>query len=652
MNILQHLRRQFLQSLEGLDVDSSSLAGTVQPAQDPRFGDYQINAAMGLAKRWKEPPREVAAKLLERLELGELCEPLEIAGPGFINLRLRSDWIARRLVELADDPRLGVAPVADPATYVIDYSSPNVAKPMHVGHLRSTVSGDAIARMLRFAGHQVTTDNHIGDWGTQFGMIIYGYRHFVDADAWQTDPVGELARLYRLVNQLTEYHAARESLPGIRKQLEDRRAALQQLEMDSQADDGSRKKQKKAMRRQIAELEERLQSLQARIDAVESSAELRNQAREHTDIARLSRLETSRLHAGDPENRALWEEFLPKCLEALQRVYDRLQITFDLTRGESAYHDELAGVVAELKDRGLAVDSDGAVCVFIDGNEAPFIVQKTDGAFTYATTDLATIAWRVRELQADEILYVVDSRQSEHFRLLFATADRWLEQPPSCRHVAFGTVMGRDGRPYKTRSGDVVGLESLLDEAVQRARPVVDANDDERDEPLLTEEDRRRVADIVGLGGIKYADLHHNRDSDYVFDWDRMLATTGNTAAYMQYAFARICGIFRRLGIDRSAVAASDGPVLLPTAEERTLALQILRFSEAVDDVLADYRPHLMTVWLFETAGCLSRFYGACSVRDAETPDLRNSRLLLCDLAARGIRTGLSLLGIETAEVM
>ena len=329
-----------------------------------------------------------------------------------------------------------------------------------------------------------------------------------------------------------------------------------------------------------------------------------------------------------------------------------MDIVFDLALGESAYNDRLAGVVGSLKNQGLATNSDGAVCVFVDGNEAPFIVQKTDGAYTYATTDLATIEFRVQELSAAEILYVVDKRQAEHFRLLFATAARWNYSQQIYQHVSFGTVMGPDNKPYKTRSGDVVGLESLLDEAVERARRIVDDNDDRRDEPLLSETERSRVAGIVGLGGIKYADLHHNRDSDYIFDWDKMLATSGDTAAYMQYAYARICGIFRKLDIDRASLNTGGNTVLLTVPEERTLALQLLRFGEAVDDVLLDYRPHLMTAWLLETSGCLSRFYNECSVQNAATAELQYSRLILCDLVARGLRTGLSLLGIETADVM
>ncbi len=652
MNILSVIRSRFREPLSNLSDDVDSLLAMIRPSQDPKFGDYQANCAMPLKGKLNRPPREIAEQIVASVDLSDLCETPEVAGPGFINLRLKDDWLASQTAYIAGDDRMGYVPATDPRHVVVDFSSPNVAKPMHVGHLRSTVIGDAIAKTLRFAGHKVTTDNHIGDWGTQFGMIIYGYRNFVDVEAYKKDPVAELARLYRLVNQLTDYHKAKAALPQLQTQHTELQANLEAAEAESDASDKKQRKRLKGLRKQVNELAEKIGSNAASIESLESQPDLLKQAEAHPDVARLARAETSKLHAGDADNQALWDEFLPACLEALNRVYDRLDIQFDLAMGESAYNDRLEGVVSSLRETELAVDSDGATCVFLEGNDAPFIVQKTDGAFTYATTDLATIEYRVKELQADEILYVVDKRQAEHFQLLFATAAKWRDGAQSYQHVSFGTVMGPDGKPYKTRSGDVVGLESLLDEAIERSRPIVDTNDDQRDTPLLSDEERQRVARIVGLGGIKYADLHHNRDSDYTFDWDKMLATTGDTAAYMQYAYARICGIFRKLEVARSDIASSETTVQLTTPEERALALQLLRFSEAIDDVLTDYRPHLMTAWLLTTAGCLSRFYNACSVQNADTPELKQSRLLLCDLVARGIRTGLSVLGIETADVM
>ena len=655
MNILTLIRSRFHDALARLSDDVEPLLAMIRPSQDTQFGDYQANCAMPLKNILKRPPREIAEEIVAAIDVDDFCDPPEIAGPGFINLRLKDDWIAERVSRVAGNDSLGYQSADAPRHTIVDFSSPNVAKPMHVGHFRSTVIGDALARTLRFAGHQVTTDNHIGDWGTQFGMIIYGYRHFRDNTAYAENAVAELARLYKLVNQLSDYHTTKSGLPDLVKKLESKRLELATAERSADPAHTSEKKhakQVKGLRRQLNDLNDAIATAEKAVASIDDNPQLKALADTHPKIAQQARLETSKLHSGDPDNQALWDEFLPACLAALNQVYDRLRITFDLTLGESYYNPQLAGVVNSLRSSRLARDSDGATCVFIENNDAPFIVQKSDGAYTYATTDLATIQYRVDELRADEILYVVDKRQAEHFQLLFETARRWRFPDLSCRHVSFGTVLGQDGRPYKTRSGDAVGLEGLLNEAVERARAIVDANDDARDEPLLSSEERARVASIVGLGGIKYADLHHNRDSDYTFDWDRMLATTGDTATYMQYAYARICGIFRRLNIDRSSLADGECCVLLTTPEERALALQLLRFSEAVDAVLWDYRPHLLTAWLFETAGSLSQFYGACSVQNAESPELQRSRLLLCDLVARGLRTGLGLLGIETADVL
>jgi arginyl-tRNA synthetase len=652
MSILAQLRDRFAQALSPLVDDVQPLLDMIRPSQDPRFGDFQANCAMPLKAVLGKAPREIAAQIVDALEVSDLCDTPEIAGPGFINLRLKDDVIAGMVKAITGDDRLGVAPVASPKHYVVDFSSPNVAKPMHVGHLRSTVIGDAICRTLRFAGHKVTSDNHIGDWGTQFGMIIYGYRHFVDESAYQQDAVAELARLYKLVNQLTDYHACSNKLAQLQQDLTDRQAALSELESATDKPDKKAKKAIKGARKAVEDAQEAIKSATATIEAVEGNAKLKALADQHPDIARLARMETSKLHAGDADNQKLWDEFLPACMDALNRVYDRLDISFDLVLGESFYNPQLAGVVSDLKGKKLAVESDGATCVFVEGNDAPFIVQKTDGAYTYATTDLATIQYRVDQLQADELLYVVDKRQSEHFQLLFQTVSKWGYTDLACRHISFGTVMGKDGKPYKTRSGDTVGLESLIDEAIARARQIVDQNDDQRDAAMLSDEDRAQVAEIVGVGGIKYADLHHNRESDYIFDWDKMLATSGDTATYMQYAFARICGIFRKLDVDRDSLKDAGISIQLTTPQERALALQLLRFDEAISATLTDFRPNLLTGWLFESADKFSSFYSACSVQDAETEDLRNSRLVLCDLMARAIRTGLSLLGIQTAEVM
>lgn len=650
MSILSNLKSRFATALASLTDQPESLLDMIRPSADPKFGDFQANCAMPLAKKLGKSPRDVAAEIVAALDVSDICEAPEVAGPGFINLKLKDDWITSQINSIAADDRLGAKPVDNPKHVVVDFSSPNVAKPMHVGHLRSSVIGDSICRTLKFAGHKVTSDNHVGDWGTQFGMIIYGYRNFLNEAAYSDNAVDELARLYKLVNQLTDYHSARNKLQELKATVAEKQSLLESTEANADPSDKKAKKTLKSLRKNVEAAHNAMKSATEKIDAVDNDAQLKATADQHPDIAKLARLETSKLHAGDSDNQKLWDEFLPACLEALNQVYERLNVSFDLTLGESFYNPMLADVVSSLKEKGLATDSEGAVCVFLDGNDAPFIVQKTDGAFTYATTDLATIQYRVETLKADEILYVVDQRQSEHFKLLFETASKWQFDNLQCHHVSFGTVMGEDGKPFKTRSGDSVGLGSLVDEAISRAGKIVAANDEKRQS--LDAQQRSEVAQIVGTGGIKYADLHHNRDSDYKFDWDKMLATTGDTAAYMQYAYARICGIFRELKIDRNSLSEASSNFRITMPEERNLALQLLQFDSAIEAVLADYRPHLLTGWLFETANKFSTFYAACSVKNAESDDIQNSRLVLCDLMARGLKTGLGLLGIETAEEM
>lgn len=664
MSALAEIRTRFQSVLAELTDDVDTALGMIRPSQDPKFGDFQANCAMPLAKKAGKNPRELAQQIVDGLQLDDLCEAPEIAGPGFINLRLRTEWLQQTAQSLVTDDRLGHV-AAESRNYVIDYSSPNVAKPMHVGHLRSSVIGAALENILRFAGHKVISDNHIGDWGTQFGMIIYGYRNFADADAYAADPVTELARMYRLVNQITEYHAAVKRIPELQSKIEVQQCEITDLE---QSDDEPKKK-KKALKKMRGKLKEMVEELEGvpdsdgnrsgglcdKVAAVESSPVLTQIAENHPDIARLARLETAKLHAGDEDNRRLWDEFLPECLKALDHVYEKLGVSFDQTLGESFYQPMLASVVEGLTEAGLAKESDGAKCVFIDGNEAPFIVQKTDGAFTYATTDLATIRYRIEEFAADAMLYVVDTRQSEHFKLLFETARKWGYEQAEFQHVNFGTVLGEDGRPFKTRSGDTVGLESLLDEAVVRAYEVVVENDRAGN---LDEETRRSVAEAVGIGGIKYADLHHNRESDYTFLWDKMLAKNGDTAAYIQYANARINGIFRKSGVDREAHRIGETLIQLNEPAERALALQLQSFGEVVDSAISEMRPNLLTQFLFETANTLSTFYDQCPVLlypDTKEPvpaELRDPRLLLCDLTGRVLTQGLSLLGIDAPEIM
>lgn len=653
MNLLHELQRRIAAALAPLTDDVAIYATMVRPAQDARFGDYQANCAMPLAGALQQKPREVAERIVASLDVADLCHPPEIAGPGFINLRLRDDWLRDRAAELLADERLGVPRDAHARHYVIDFSSPNVAKPMHVGHLRSTVIGDALCRILRFLGHRVTSDNHIGDWGTQFGMIIYGYKHFLDAEAFAAAPVPELSRLYRLVNQLSDYRSAQAELPAQQQRLAERLTELAQRKAALDPQDKAGKKELGKLESSLTALRDELAAAERKIAAVESDSRLKSLAEAHPEIARAARSETAKLHAGDAENTRLWNQFLPACLDMLHAMYARLGIAFDLELGESYYQPMLSGVVEDLERKGLAVESDGARCVFIAGNAAPFIVRKQDGAFTYATTDLATIRHRVDVLAADEILYVVDSRQSEHFKLLFEAARLWGYDATAFRHISFGSVLGEDRRPLKTRAGDNIGLESLIDEAIAEARKIVDASDDEKANGReLDDAARQRVAEAVGIGGLKYADLSHNRDSDYVFSWEKMLAKEGDTATYVQYAHARICGIIRKGAVDRTALRAASRPIVLSEPEERALLLQLVRFAEAVSEVRHDYRPNLLTQTLFETANLFSGFYVKCPVLKADDIATRDSRLALCDLTARVLSTGLALLGIDSPEQM
>jgi arginyl-tRNA synthetase len=587
MNALKRLQQTAHDALKGLVDDPAPYVAMVKPIGDPRHGDYQINCAMSLKKVLGRDARPIAQEIADRLVLGDWLQPPEIAGPGFINIRLRDDWLARQLRALAKDERLGVAP-ADPArTYVIDYSSPNVAKPMHVGHLRSTIIGDALARLLRFLGHKVITDNHLGDWGTQFGMLLYGYKHFLNREAFDADPVRELARLYVHVRGL------------MRADEEDENAA--------------------------------------------------------DPVSEACRQETAKLHAGDSENVRLWKMFMPYCLEEIDRIYRRLDVHFDHTHGESFYNPMLPDVVRDLEAKGLAQRSEGAVVIFLREDEPPAIVQKRDGAFTYTTSDLATIRYRMQEWHADAILYVVDARQALHFRNLFDAARRWGYDRAELRHISFGSVLGRDRRPIKTREGGAIELGDLLDEAVRRAEQGYWVNhkaalERGEDTPELASDELQRVTEAVGLGAVKYADLSQNRTSDYVFDWDKMLAMDGNTATYMQYAYARVHGIFRKGNVAPETLRADPPEVSLTSPHERALAVQLLRLNEALDAAAAEYQPNAITAYLWDLAKTYSGFFQNCPVLKADSDALRASRLLLCDLTGRTIRRCLDLLGIRAME--
>jgi arginyl-tRNA synthetase len=580
--------RQVLARAVGTALDAACPGHPVrEPAvtacQDPRFGDYQTNAAMLAAAALRKPPREVAASLVSALALGELCEKVEVAGPGFVNFHLRPDRVAAQLVALAGDPAGGIAPVARPRRIVLDFSSPNTAKAMHVGHIRTTFLGDTLARVARAVGHEVITDNHLGDWGTQFGMIIHGYKRHLDREAEKRDPVAEFERLYRLVSEES-----------------------------------------------------------ARDEKVRDSA----------------RRELAALHAGDAANLGIWKEIAELSLASFKGVYARLGVGFDHFLGESFYNPMLAGVVEELRRLGLAEESEGAICVFfrdVPGlkDAAPMMVRKKDGAYLYATTDLATVRYRIHEWRADEVVYVTDARQQLHFRQLFAAVTRWAavsgntlvpagSRAPELRHVTFGSVLGEDKKPIKTRSGDPVRLTDLLDEGEARARKII-----EEKNPGLSPAARDAAARAIGIGAIKYADLSQNRNLDYVFDWKKLLALQGNTAPYLIYAYVRVRSIFRQGGQTAEAPSAPS----LSHAAEIALAKKLIQFGDAVHSVLEDCRPHLLANYLYELATRFSQFYEACPVLKASGTE-RATRLLLCELTARALKRGLGLLGIDTIEEM
>jgi arginyl-tRNA synthetase len=607
MNLLKLLQAKLHEALTGLTADPAPYAVLVKATNDARNGDYQANCAMPLAKVLGKPPRAVAEMIVQRFPLGDMLETPEIAGPGFINLKLRPDWSAARIDEIAADDRLGVQKVQPARTIVIDYSSPNVAKPMHVGHLRSTIIGESIARLLRFLGHKVIADNHLGDWGNQFGMMIYGYKHFHDEAALQADAVREMVRLYIKVRNL-----------------------IKPAEADDAEDNGPANYTPE----QIAEAK-----------AVQAAV----------------REETAKLHAGDAENVELWRQFMPWCMKEIEPIYRRLDVHFQYQLGESHFHPMLAGVVHDLLNKGIAEPSKGTIAVHLDA-PPPALVRYSSGAYSYVASDLATVRLRVEEWKADEILYVVGAPQALHLNQVFQIARRWGYKDVKFEHIAFGSVLEKDPKTgktqmFRTRGGRVVELAALLDESVNRAeqayrRSTADRQSHGHDVAQLSDAEIREIAECVGLGAVKYADLSQNRTSDYTFDWDKMLAMDGNTAAYMQYAYARIRSIFRRGHVEPDRFRTSPPTVLLEKPQERTLAVQLLRFEDALRTAAAEHKPNAITSYLWDLAKSYSGFFENCPVLKAETPALRDSRLLLCDLTARVILKSLELLAIRTVERM
>ena len=577
-------------------------AGLVAPATDPKFGDYQANGVMALAKQLKTEPRKLAGQVVKVLDVRDICEPPEVAGPGFINLRLKAEFTADRLLEInKDHTRLGIEKEAQPKTMVVDFSGPNIAKQMHVGHLRSTIIGDCICRLLKFKDHKVIPQNHIGDWGLQMGMLL-----------------------------------------AIEQELRDRKPIANGESVES--DDTAIIPPDYSVPIPLEEIEQLYKDANERFDSDPQFAE---KAKKLTyALQRKQRLTT-------------WWEIRNRSLSSCQEIYDHLKVglTKENVCGESFYKDMLPEIVADLKRIGLATESDGAICVFPpgfknkEGQPLPFIIQKSDGAYLYATTDLAALKYRIGELKADEIIYVTDARQKLHFEMLFAVAEMagWAKRD-MLHHVTFGSVLGENGKPLKTREGENVKLKDLLDEATERAKAVV-----EEKNPDLPAEEKDRIAKAVGVGAVKYADYSNNRTSDYIFSFDKMLAMDGNTAPYMQYAYARIKSIERKAqtkDVDIETELASLKMLNLTDPAELDLAKHLIRYGEAIQAAIADYRPNYLTAYLYELAQRFSVFYTNCPVLDAG-PKKRPTRLLLCDLTANTIRHGLSeLLGIEVVEQM
>ena len=561
---------------DGLDVNLSL-------ASDTRFGDYQSNTAMVLGKQLKTNPRALAEQIRGAVQADDLCSEISVAGPGFLNFRISQAALAAHLREILAGQSCGVPAVEKPKTIVVDFSAPNIAKPMHVGHIRSTFIGDSLARVARFIGHKVITDNHVGDWGTQFGMIIHGWKTQLNHEALKQDAIHELVRVYKAVNAATKADEA---------------------------------------------------------------------------VLETCKGELVKLQQGDAENTQIWKECVRLTLEQLEKVYGALDIQFDHYLGESFYNDALAPLVERLLKEEIATVSDGAVVVFSDGKSkpeddpflikegdawkpTPAIIRKSDGGFLYATTDLATIDYRVAEWKADEIWYVVGAPQQLHFKQVFAAAKR-MGHDTRMIHIAFGSILGPDGKMFKTRSGETVGLLEVIEESIDRARAIVNEK-----ENTLSDAEKEEIAQTIGGGAVKYAELSQNRLTDYKFSWDKMLSMQGNTAPYLINAYVRTRAIFRKL---EGSVALTDECALTEPAEI-AVAMKLAQFAETTHDVLDDHKPNVLATYLYELADTYHGFYEACHVLNSEGV-VRNTRLLLCEATSKVLKTGLGLLGIRTTERM
>ena len=587
MNIRELLNEKVLAAMAACSIPAE-LPALIAPGKKAGFGDYQANCAMGAAKAMGTNPRELAAKILAALspELDGIADKIEIAGPGFINIDLNPVWLGEQIAKAQIDARLNIATVAAPQTVVIDYSGPNLAKEMHVGHLRSTIIGDALARLLEFQGHNVIRQNHVGDWGTQFGMLI--------------------AQLEEELNKKQE----------------------EQLTSNDEMD--------------LKDLEVFYQQAKKHFD---DDAAFADKARSYV----------VRLQSGDADMLKLWAQFRELSLKHSNEIYKALNVTLKSTDvcGESFYNDDLAPLVKDLQQLGLAVESEGAVVVFFeeilnrDGEPLGMIIQKNDEGFLYATTDLAALRYRVNKLHADRIMYFIDARQSLHMQQVFLTSKKakFVNDHVSLEHLAFGTMNGADGKPFKTRTGGTVKLADLLTEAVERADSLVRERSTDLSDSEITE-----IARKVGIGSVKYSDLSKTRTNDYIFSWESMLSFEGNTAPYMQYAFTRVQSIFRKAGVTPESLQSA---IVIGTEQEKTLVIKLLQFSEVLDQVAREALPHLLCTYLYEIASLYMTFYEACPIlKEGIEPEIRDSRLRLCHLVARTIEQGLDLLGIEVMERM
>ncbi|XOV78483.1 MAG: arginine--tRNA ligase [Aestuariibacter sp.] len=577
MNIQQLLLTRFKDALQKIGAPENAPAPLTQSTKSG-FGDYQFNGAMALAKALKQKPRDIAQSIVDAVELDDLVEKLEIAGPGFINIHLSPAFLQQQVKQIADSERLGIAQ-EETKTIVVDYSSPNLAKEMHVGHLRSTIIGDAVVRVLEFMGHKVIRQNHMGDWGTQFGMLL---AHFSDKLAQE---VAETA---------------------------------------------------------LSDLEDFYREAKVRFD-------------EEDGFADRARAQVVKLQQGDTDCLALWEKFIDISIAHSEEVYQKLGVTLcrDDVMGESAYNDQLAGVIQQLEEKNIAVEDAGAKVVFIEeladkeGKPAVYIVQKSGGGYLYSTTDLAAMKYRSFDLNADRILIFTDARQALHFKQTEIVGRKagFCREQTSYEHCPFGMMLGADGKPFKTRTGGTIKLADLLDEAIERAQKLIADRDSD-----LSSADIENVANTVGIAAVKYADLSKNRTTDYIFNWDSMLSFEGNTAPYLQYAFTRVAGIFRKANVEMMTL---EHEVVVTAPQEKALALKLGQFIEAINQLTNDATPHVLCTYLYELASLFMSFYEACPILKSDVDETtRNSRLMLSKATAKTLQKGLDLLGIATLDRM